>query len=218
MTDDKTEPLTIDATDNPISRVQSRLVPSRINRARETIDPHLSQARRTCAALVAAATDPPLRLKAEFDLVGIGRLRTFALENFALQDHQVPTDGNFTLSFVYRGREPLVYVCASETVYKALRRKLLEHDLAVKSVSCATASKLTIEPLVSAAVSFSADRTRETARITLRNVVMLGSTTYDLPLACLDRNLIDAVVDLITTQGRGFYALIVAATQARKRR
>ena len=217
MSDDKTEPLTIDVTNNPISRVQSRVVPSRITRARETIDPHLSQARRTCAALVASATNPPLRLNAEFELVGIGRLRTIALENFALLDHQEPMDGSFTLSFAYRGREPLVHVCASETVYKALRRKLFDHDLAVKSVSCATTSKLIIEPLVSASVSFSADRTRETARITLRNVVMLGSTSYDLPLAGLDRNLIDAVVDLVTTQGRSFYALIVAATQGRKR-
>jgi hypothetical protein len=212
MTEDRTEPLTIDVTDNPISGVQSRVVPQRVTRARETVDPHLSQARRTCAALVAAAANPPLRLHAEFDLVGIGRLRTNALENFALHDHHTPSDGSFTLSFVYRGREPLVHVCNSETVYKALRRKLFDQDLTVKSVSSATASKLIIEPLVSASVSFSADRSRETARLALRNVVMLGTTHYDLPLGYLDRNLIDAVVDLITAQDRRFYTLIVAAT------
>lgn len=213
MTEDRTEPLTIDVTDNPISRVGSRVVPGRIARPRETVDPHLSQARRTCAALVAAAADPPVRLHAEFDLVGIGRLRTSAVENFALHDLQTPPDGSFTLSFAYRGREPLVHVCTSETVYKSLRKKLFDHDLTLKSVSSATASKLIIEPLVSASVSFSADRSRETARIALRNVVMLGTTNYDLPLAYLDRNLVDAVVDLITNQGRRFYTLIVAATR-----
>lgn len=217
MTEDRTEPLTVDVTDNPISRVQSRVVPNRITRPRETLDPHLSQARRTCAALVAAATYPPLRLQAEFELIGIGRLRTNALENFALQDHQTLADGSFTLSFVYRGREPLVHVCASETVYKALRKKLFDHNLTVKSVSSATASKLIIEPLVAASVSFSADRSRATARIALRNVVMLGTTNYDLPLSYLDRNLIDAVVDLITTQGRRFYTLAVAASSTSKR-
>ncbi|CAN0508390.1 unnamed protein product, partial [Phaeothamnion confervicola] len=85
-----------------------------------------------------------------------------------------------------------------------------------KSVSSATASKLIIEPRVSAMVSFSADRTRDVARITLRNVVMLGTTIYDLPLASLDRNLIDSVVELVTTQGRSFYALSIAAAQQRK--
>lgn len=216
MTDDKTEPLSVDVTDNPISHVQSRVVPTRISRTRESVDPHLSRARRTCAALVASAANPPLRLKAEFDLVGIGRLRTHTLENFALHDDPEGTHGSFTLSFAYRGREPLVHVCASETVYKALRRKLFDHNLEVKSVSSATASKLIIEPLVSASVSFSADRTRETARITLRNVVMLGSTIYCLPLAGLDRNLMDSVADLITSHSRSFYTLAVATGLNRK--
>ena len=217
MTDDKTEPLLVDVTDNPISHVRSRVVPGRVARFRESIDPHLSQARRTCAALVASAANPPLRLQAEFELVGIGRLRTTALENFALQDHQELADGSFTLSFEYRGREPLVHVCASEAVYKALRRRLYDHTLDVKSVSSATASKLIIEPLVAASVSFDIDRARDMARITLRNVVMLGSTIYDVPLARLDRNLIDAVVDLITSHSRTFYTLVVGATQNRNR-
>ena len=215
MPDDNTEPLTIDLTDNPISRVQSRMVPSRAMCPTETVEPHLAQARRTCAALVASATNPPLKLKAEFDLVGIGRLRTTSLENFALQDQQQPKDGSFTLSFDYRGREQLVHVCASEAVYRALRKKLFDHELTVKSVSSATASKLIIEPIVSAAIGFMADRSRDIARITLRNVVMLGTTTYELPLECLDRNLIDAVVELVTTQGRSFYTLTIAAAQRR---
>ncbi|MBK8960077.1 MAG: hypothetical protein IPM80_17105 [Proteobacteria bacterium] len=216
MSDDITEPLTIDLTDNPISRVQSRVVPARAVRPTETVEPHLAQARRTCAALVATANDPPLKLKTDFDLVGIGRLRTTALENFMLHDQQEPKDGSFSLSFDYRGREPLIHVCASETVYRALRRKLYEHELTVKSVSSATASKLIIEARVAASVSFGADRTRELARITLRNVVMLGTTTYELPLECLDRNLVDALVELITSHGRNFYALTIAASQRRK--
>lgn len=217
MNDDRTEPLSVDVTDNPISHVRSRVVPSHLARLRESVDPGLSQARRTCAALVASAADPPLRLKTEFELVGIGRLRTSALEGFVLQDHPELADGSFTLSFAYRGREPLVHVCASETLYKVLRRKLFDHDLEVKSISSATASKLIIEPVVNASVSFNVDRAREVARITLRNVVMLGSTTYDLPLTGLDRNLIDSVVDLITNQSRSFYKLVVAATQSRQR-
>ena len=213
MTDDRTEPMLVDVTDNPISHVRSRVLPNCVARPRLSVHPHLNQARRTCAALVASAANPPLRLKAEFELVGIGRLRTTTLENFTLQDHQELADGSFTLSFEYRGREPLVHVCASEAVYKALRRRLYDHALDVKSVSSATVSKLIIEPLVAASASFDIDRARDMARITLRNVVMLGSITYDLPLARLDRNLIDSVVDLITTQSRSFYALVVGATQ-----
>jgi hypothetical protein len=216
MSNDNTEPLTIELTDNPISKVQSRVVPSRAVRPTETLEPHLAQARRTCAALVASANNPPLKLKTEFDLVGIGRLRTTSLENFSLTEQQSPKDGSFTLAFEYRGREQLIHVCASEAVFRALRNKLFEHDLSVKSVSSATASKLIIEPMVGASVSFSADRTRDLARITLRNVVMLGTTTYELPLECLDRNLIDAVVELVTSLGRNFYSLTIAAAQRRK--
>lgn len=216
MSDDNTEPLTIDLTDNPISRVQSRVVPARAVRPTATVEPHLAQARRTCAALVASSTHPPLKLKTDFDLVGIGRLRTSSLENFALHEQQEAKDGSFSLTFDYCGREQLVHVCASEAVYRALRRKLYDHELTVKSVSSATASKLIIEPRVPATVGFSADRTRELARITLRNVVMLGVTTYELPLECLDRNLLDALVELISGQGRSFYALTIAAAQRRK--
>lgn len=216
MSDDNTEPLTIDLTDNPISRVQSRVVPAQAMRPTATIEPHLAQARRTCAALVASAGNPPLKLRADFDLVGIGRLRTTSLENFTLTDQLEPRDGSFTLSFEYRGREQLIHVCASEAVYRALRKKLFEHELTVKSVSSATASKLIIEPQVTASVSFALDRTRDLARITLRNVVMLGTTTYEIPLECLDRNLIDALVELITSQGRSFYSLTIAASQRRK--
>ena len=46
MPDDNTEPLTIDLTDNPISRVQSRMVPSRAMCPTETVEPHLAQARQ----------------------------------------------------------------------------------------------------------------------------------------------------------------------------
>lgn len=225
MGDDKTEPQGVDptdsppedTTDNPISRVDSRVVPSGALRVREQREPRLVNARRTFAALVAASTEPPLRLKAEFDLVGIGRLRTALLANFALLDQQEPADGSFTLTFEYRGREPLVQVCASDTVYKALRRKLFDHGLAVKSAASATTNKLVVEATVPAAVRIGADRARDVASITLRNVVMLGTTTYELPLESLDRGMIDALVDLITNQGRQFYALTVAASQRRRR-
>lgn len=216
MSEDKTEPLQLDLTDNPISQVESRVVPTRATRPPDGMEPRLIQARRVFAALVAASANPPLKLKTEFDLVGIGRLRTAMLENFRLSDQENPKDGSFTLSFEYRGREALVHVCASETVYKALRKKLFDHDLSVKSVSSATASKLIIDPIVQATVTMTANRAREMVSVTLRNVVMLGSTTYELPVESVDRNLNDALVELITNRGRGFYALTVAASQRRK--
>lgn len=221
MDEDKTEPQAADATDpdttdDPISHVRSRVVPSGALRARDQREPRLVQARRTCAALVASASDPPLRLLAEFDLVGIGRLRTTLLSNFALSDDASVADGAFLLSFDYRGREPLVFGCTSEAVYKTLSRRLFDHGLEVRGASSALASKLVIEARVPASVRFIADRARERMTLTLHNVVMLGTTTYELPLECLDRNLIDALVELITSQGRSFYALTIAASQRRK--
>ena len=56
MSNDNTDPLTIELTDNPISKVQSRVVPSRAMRPTETLEPHLAQARRTCAALATVAS------------------------------------------------------------------------------------------------------------------------------------------------------------------
>ncbi len=222
MDEDKTEPQAADATDpdttdDPISHVRSRVVPSGALRAREQREPRLMQARRTCAALVASASDPPLRLLAEFDLVGIGRLRTTLLGNFALSDDASVADGAFLLSFDYRGREPLVYTCASEAVYKTLSRRLFDHGLEVRGASSAVASKLVIEARVPASVRFAADRARERMSLTLRNVVMLGTTTYDLPLEAADRALIDALVGLITAQSREFYTLTARAGPGHRR-
>lgn len=224
MSEDKTEPQGAEATDtpaedttdDPISRVDSRVVPSGAVRVREYREPRLLQARRTFAALVASSTNPPLRLQAEFDLVGIGRLRTTLLGNFVLLDQREPADGSFTLGFEYRGREPLVQVCPSDAVYKALRRRLFDHGLTVKSAISATTNKLVVDPVVPASIYLGADRARDTACITLRNVVMLGATTYELPLASLDRNMTDALVDLVVNRGRAFYTLTVAAAQRRR--
>ena len=126
MPKDKTGPQTGDSKTNPISRVESRVIPSQAVKS-VTSEPRLVQAHRTLAALVASSNNPPLKLKAEFDVLGIGRLRTSSLENFALVDNHGDHAGSFTLSFEYHGREPLKHVCESERVYTALRKKLFDY-------------------------------------------------------------------------------------------
>ena len=212
MTADPTEPHADDCSTGPISSVESRVIPRRALPA-TTVDPLLAQARRMLTALAAAAADPPLRLAAEFDLVGVGRLRTTTLENFALSAHPAAPATGFTLSFDYRGRDALTHVCASDRVFAIVRKKLFDHGLAIKAVASATANKLTVEPIVSAAVSFALDQQSQRVCITLRNVVMLGVVAYEIPRAGLERKLVDAVIDLITAQSRTFYALLAAARQ-----
>ena len=206
MSTDKTDPQGKDPTTSPISNVESRLVrPKEAKSA--ALEPRMVQAHRTLAALVASATAMPVRLKAEFKLVGIGVLRTTSLDKFYLADHNDDAHASFTLSFEYRGREELKHVCGSEHVYNSLRKSLFAHGLVFKSAASATANRLTIEAVVPAAVTIACDASRERASITLRNVVMLGSTEYHLPVDSLDRALIDALVELITNQDKTFYTL-----------
>lgn len=146
-------------------------------RASATVEAYLAHARRTCAALLAPANNPPLRLKAEIDVLDVGRLRSATLENFSRPDAHADKDRSFTLSFENRGLEPAVYLGVSERVYRAARKNLFAHGSTIKCVSSATTSEVVIEPVASASISFRADRTRELARILPRNVMMLGSTT-----------------------------------------
>lgn len=208
MGDDKTEPERTDSTSAPISRVESRVMPARPKQ--NVIEARMAQARRAFASLAVAANDPPTQLRAEFRLTGIGNLRTSTIGNFLLVDHNTDAGPGFVLSFEYRGREQLKHVSNSERVDGALRKMLMEHGLTFKGASSATANRLTIEPVVPAAVTFAAERARERVIVTLRNVVNLGATSYTFTAEHFDHKLIEALVELISTQSHAFYTIAAA--------
>lgn len=210
MQEDPTEPPGDDVTDPHRSEVSQRVIPASAIRA-VLIEPRLALAKRTFSALVASAAEPPLRLLAEFDVAGVGRLRTTVLSGFALTDNPGESAGSITLSFDHRGREPVRYVCTSEQALRVVNRKLIDHGLVVHSVSSATTHKLTIEPIVPAAITVTVDRRRTQVRVNLRNIIMLGSTDYTIPVEALDRALIDAMVQLVVQQDRTFYRLMANA-------
>lgn len=209
MGNEKTEPQGTDSTSAPISKVESRMMPARPKQS--VVEARMAQARRTFAALAVAANDPPTQLRAEFKLTGIGSLRTTTVGNFLLVDHNSESGSGFVLSFEYRGREQLKHVSNSERVDGALRKMLMEHGLTFKGASSATANRLTIDPVVPAAVTVAAERVRERVTVTLRNVVNLGATSYTFTAERFDHKLIEALVELISTQSHDFYAIASAS-------
>lgn len=207
MQEDPTEPPGDDTTEPQRSEVRERVIPAAALR-NVLIEPRLALAKRTFGALVASAAEPPLRLLAEFDVAGVGRLRTTVLSGFSLVDNPGESAGSITLSFDHRGRDPVRYVCNSEQALRVVNRKLIDHGLVVHSVSSATTQKLTIDPVVPAAITLTVDRRRAHVRVNLRNIIMLGSTDYTIPIEALDRTLIDAMVQLVVHQDRTFYRLM----------
>lgn len=204
MTTDKTD------TTNPISRVDNRLVsPTRVRQAKNVgIDVRLNQARRTFASLVATAESMPMQLRAEFDLGGLGKLKTGVLGKFYLGDEQAEGRIGFTLSFEYQGRKGITHRTEAEPAHNALRKVLYSHGLIFRSVSSATVYKLEVEAAVPAFVMVAAAPEGKVITITMRNVIALGTATYELPAEALDRKLVDALVELISRSDREFYALV----------
>lgn len=214
MAQDKTEPNTITS---PISEVENRVIPAQSAKLARSvgIDRRIAQARRTFASLVAAAENPPLMMRREFDLTGIGTLRTGTLRNFHLADENSEERIGFTVSYEHQGRETLRHVTPSDAVHKALRKALYANGLVFRSATSATAHRIEVEPVVPSWVMITAEPNGRVITIRMHNVTMLGSTTYEVPADAFEHKLVDALVALVSSGDRGFYDLIAKVRQRR---
>jgi hypothetical protein len=206
MSDKKTVPQDREPTTEPVSRADTRVMSHGSAKSTE-LEPRMVLARRTLAAFVIDNQAAPLKFKHDFDIAGVGRLRSTEIRKLALVDDNSEGSRAFTVSFEYRGREPLSHVCPSEAVFHKLRKILFDHGLVFRTAAGATVNKVSIEPTVPAAMTVSADLSIGMVTITLRNVLMFGTTTYKLAGEHMDRALIDSMVDLISGQSNAFYAL-----------
>jgi hypothetical protein len=98
----------------------------------------------------------------------------------------------------------------AELAHNALRKVLYGHGLIFRSVSSATVYKLEVEAAVPAFVMVAAAPEGKVVTITMRNVITLGTTTYEVPAEALDRKLVDALVELISRADRDFYTAVSA--------
>lgn len=210
---DDTDPAaTTDTRTDPISRVTNRVVPIGMltrDKAR-AVEARMNQLRRALAALVATAEDPPLQLRTSFPIPGLGEVRTGLLRDFRLSDEQTEQGRGFAMHYEYRGREAVRHVTESDQRHKALREVLYGFGLSFRSASSATTHKIEMDAVIPARVTVVAPRDSDTIVITLRNVGLLGETSYAVKSAEVDRKLIDALVELVATGDRSFYAQVAA--------
>ena len=211
MSEDNSDPRT------SISLVNERVVPA--NRVKTLksgmLGPRVNQARRAMASLVAASEDPPLHLRGDFEVTGLGHIRTGSLKNFHLVDENTEAGKGFSLAFEHRGNAPMRHVTPSEHVHKAARKALIKHGLEFRSAGSDVAYKIEVEPVVSSYVTVLAGADGKTIAITLSNIGMLGETTYRLGPEHVDRKLIDALIELITHGKREFYDIVARLPRRR---
>ncbi|MCZ6773310.1 MAG: hypothetical protein O7G83_15220 [Proteobacteria bacterium] len=206
MSDKKTVPERWEPTTEPVSRAETRVI-SRGSAKSAELEPRMVLARRTLAAFVIDHQSAPLKFKNDFNLGDIGMLKTSEIQNLSLVDDNSVASQTFIVSFEYRGRESVSHVCRSDAIYRKLRKTLFDHGLAFKSATGATVNKLSIEPIVPAALTVSADLALGIVTLTLRNILMLGTTKYELAGERMDRPFIDSLTGLISGQANAFYAL-----------
>ncbi|MGR8919437.1 MAG: hypothetical protein ACU85V_07450 [Gammaproteobacteria bacterium] len=204
MSDDTNPPT------NPVSEVNNRVLPARhVRRARSAdAGARLAHARRSLASLAAAAENPPLSQRASFNVDGLGPINTRVLANFNLADEKADGRSGFTLTYEYRGSDVLRHKTASEVAHNALRKALYAHGLAFRSAAAATVYKIEVDAVVPAYVSVIAPDDAAKLALTLHNVARLGTTTFDVAADKLDRRLVDAIVELISSGGGDFYSLV----------
>ena len=211
MSQDSTDPRT------SISQVNERVVP--VNRVKTlksgTLEPKVNQIKRAMASLVAASEDPPLHLRGDFEVTGLGHIRTGTLKKFHLMDENTEAGKGFSMAFEHRGSAPMRHVTPSEHVHKAARKALIKHGLDFRSVGSDVAYKIEVQPVVPSYVTVLAGADGKTIAITLSNIGMLGETTYRLGPEHVDRKLIDALVELITHGKRDFYDLVARLPRRR---
>jgi len=174
---------------------------------RADLKPRMVLARRTLAGFVINNQGGPLRFKHQFEIAGSGRLTTSEIQHWTLIDNNSQGVQSFTVIFEYHGREALTQLCATSDAYHKLRKFLYGHNLIFRSASGAGVNKVTIEPTVPAALTVSANPRVGAITITLRNVLLLGTTQYELASERMDREFIDSLTGLISGQLSAFYTL-----------
>lgn len=206
-----------DDTSSPISHITSRVVPAaRIQRDKSALlESRLAQVRRALQSLVASAESVPLPLRVTFPLTGVGELRTGSLREFNLVDEQTAQGHGFVLTFRHVGSQPLRHVTSSEHAHKAVRKTLYGYGLEFRSAGADTAYRIEVSPSVPAYVMVLAAADGKTLDITLSNVRVLGSTTYKLAPEAVDRRLVDALVELVTSGERTFYEIVARLPRRR---
>ncbi|MGE0484147.1 MAG: hypothetical protein AB7Q81_08395 [Gammaproteobacteria bacterium] len=206
-----------DDTSNPISRVTDRVVPLDVVKREKSavVDSRLGQARRALTSLVASAESVPLQHRVNFPITGVGELRTGTLRQFKLIDENTDQGRGFSMTFAHVGSQPLKHVTGSEHVHKAVRKTLYGHGLEFRSAGSDTTYRIEVAPNVPAYVTVLAALDGKTIDITLNNVSVLGSSTYRLAPEHVDRHLVDALVELVTTGARTFYEIIASLPRRR---
>jgi|GEM_PF-2844556 hypothetical protein len=204
MSTDKTD------TTSPISRVDTRLVPPRRVRQAKAVgvDVRLNQARRSFAALAAAAESPPLQFRHQFEIEGLEKIRTLRLGKFHVADEATEERVGFTLSFEYQGRDALKHVTEAEITHNALRKSLYAHGLVFRSVSSATVFKLEVSAAVPAFVTVTAVPDAAVITLQMHNILTLGDVNYDIPADALDRRMVDALIELVARGDRDFFGIV----------
>ncbi|MGB1882892.1 MAG: hypothetical protein ACPHUF_03220 [Gammaproteobacteria bacterium] len=208
-----------DDTTSPISQVNNRVVPVReVNKARKSItaDSRIAQAKRTFAALAAAAEDPPILQRGSFDINGLGTMKTGRLGNFRVFDEKENDRIGFTMAFEYQGPKPLRHVTESEDLHKAIRKTLFNNDLVFSSAAAATVFKIEVSAVVPAYISITSEPDASKVEINLRHVGMLGATNYTVAAESLDRKMIEALVELVSTGNSDFYGLAAKAQSGKR--
>lgn len=187
-----------------------RVVPiGRLTRARtHAIAARLDQFQRALAALAATAEDPPLPLRMSFPIPGLGEVRTGLLRDFRLSDEQTEHGRGFAMHYEYRGREAVRHATESLERHEALREALTGFGLSFRSASSATTHEIEMDAVIPAQVSVVSRLDHGTIVIILRNVGILGETGYAVTADQVDRKLLDALVGLVATGERTFYARV----------
>lgn len=203
-----------DPKSGPISQVGNRMVP-RGAAMGSTLDARIAHARGMLSAFVAEAQATPPQLKAEFDLFGAGKLGVSRVESIVLADDKESAENAFTISFEYRGREPLTHVTQSEALHSKLRKSLFDAGLHFKTAS-ATVYKITVDPVVTGSVRLSANRETGNIQIRLRNVTLFGTVEYDIPAAQLTNEFVESLGTLVGSHANTFYALASAVSRPKR--
>ncbi|MCB1746073.1 MAG: hypothetical protein H6977_08600 [Gammaproteobacteria bacterium] len=206
-----------DDTSNPISRVTERVVPLDVVKREKSaaVESRLTQVRRALTSLVASAESVPLQHRVNFPVTGVGELRTGSLRQFNLVDEDGEQGRGFTMRYAHVGNQPLKHVTSSEHAHKAVRKTLYAYGLDFRSAGSDTAYRIEVRPLVPAWISVLIAADGKTIDITLNNVSVLGATTYRVAPDHVDRRLVDALVELVTTGARTFYEIVASLPRRR---
>ena len=193
--------------EDPVSRVSTRVV-HRDQVLRAAIQPRLSAVHDHLQALAQAAQETPIRVSMKYDIADGHVLSLNRLEGFevGIDDPESPT--MVTLNFEARGNSPLNLLPKTSEDYFKIRRDLFDYRLDFTSAIAATVSKITIQPVVSVAIRFEAGFDRGIVKLETMNLSRLGREAYELHIARVDAELMEALEAEIRSKPSDFHALL----------